>query len=131
MGHIGGKTHHRHNEETQAGETRREHVADELDNVQVVVSSRKRFFGHECARIKENRESKHGNAACNENKGRVLPFYDRPSDEDEYDATEDNSGHESLLRSDCSQDPGRVFPGIYARCTLPMHSILLSRLHPA
>lgn len=64
-------------------------------------------------------------------KGAYFPFTIAHPTMDEYDATEDNSGHESLLRSDCSQDPGRVFPGIYARCTLSMHSILLSPLHPA
>lgn len=92
--HVGGKAHHRHDQEAEAGKTVREHVADELDDVQIVVARRQRLLGHERARIEEDCARKHEGAACKEHERSILALDDGPPHDDECETADQNTDHD-------------------------------------
>ena len=93
MRHVARKPDHRHDEKTEVREVVREHVADELNDVEHIVARRERLFRHEAPGVENDGKEQHRCAARKENEGRVFALDDCPSDQDEHDASENDAGH--------------------------------------
>ena len=98
MGHVGGKPHHHHDEKPQTRQAVREHVANEFDDVEVVVAGRQRLFGKERAEVEKDGASEHEGAARKENERSVLALENGPTDDNKRQRADENADHGGELR---------------------------------